>query len=241
MSGTWTSNENQAGTWTATRQSIGAKPPPPPVLGKALDVKPVAGTVLVKVPARASAAGALGAPAPALTKGQAFVPLTTARQLPVGSQIDALAGTLQLTAAVAKRHTTQIVTLSGAVFSLAQARTGTQKGLTTFQLVESAFAGAPSYRSCLSPGPGAGASTAARAARLSPKVLQTLHASDRHGKFRTRGRYSAATALGTAWDTVDRCDGTLTVVKRGTVMVTDLRRRKTIVLRAGHRYLAKAP
>jgi hypothetical protein len=41
------------------------------------------------------------------------------------------------------------------------------------------------------------------------------------------------------WDTIDRCDGTLTIVKRGTVDVTDFRLRKTISVHAGHRYLAK--
>ena len=39
---------------------------------------------------------------------------------------------------------------------------------------------------------------------------------------------------------IDRCDGTLTVVHRGVVSVHDLRRRKTVTVRAGHRYLAKA-
>jgi hypothetical protein len=40
----------------------------------------------------------------------------------------------------------------------------------------------------------------------------------------------------------DRCDGTLTVVKRGEVVVTDYRRpKRPITLRGGHRYLAKAP
>jgi hypothetical protein len=42
------------------------------------------------------------------------------------------------------------------------------------------------------------------------------------------------------WDTVDRCDGTLTVVHRGTVNVFDFGRRKTIVVHAHHQYLAKA-
>jgi hypothetical protein len=44
---------------------------------------------------------------------------------------------------------------------------------------------------------------------------------------------------GTEWDTVDRCDGTLTRVKRGAVVVTDFRRRVNITVRAGASYLAK--
>jgi hypothetical protein len=45
---------------------------------------------------------------------------------------------------------------------------------------------------------------------------------------------------GTVWTVADRCDGTLTTVKRGKVAVRDFRRRKTIVVRAGKRYLARA-
>jgi hypothetical protein len=39
----------------------------------------------------------------------------------------------------------------------------------------------------------------------------------------------------------DRCDGTLTRVKRGTVVVRDLRRSRNIVVRSGKSYLAQAP
>jgi hypothetical protein len=77
-------------------------------------------------------------------------------------------------------------------------------------------------------------------AKASPKVLMALHAKDNHGKFRTKGRFSSATVRGTVWDTIDRCDGTLTVVKRGTVDVYDNHKRKTIRVHAGHSYLAKA-
>ena len=46
---------------------------------------------------------------------------------------------------------------------------------------------------------------------------------------------------GTVWDTIDRCDGTLTKVRRGRVVVRDFRRKQNIVLTAGKSYLAKAP
>ena len=45
---------------------------------------------------------------------------------------------------------------------------------------------------------------------------------DGHGRFRTRGRYGAATVRGTKWLTKDRCDGTLVRVRRGRVSVADL-------------------
>jgi ferric-dicitrate binding protein FerR (iron transport regulator) len=60
------------------------------------------------------------------------------------------------------------------------------------------------------------------------------------GKFRTNGKYSSATVRGTVWLTQDECDGTLTKVTRGTVRVRDLKRKKTVTVKAGHSYLARA-
>ena len=60
------------------------------------------------------------------------------------------------------------------------------------------------------------------------------------GSFRTRGRHSAATVRGTVWYTADRCDGTLTRVRQGSVLVNDFRRKRTVIVRAGKTYLAKA-
>ena len=60
------------------------------------------------------------------------------------------------------------------------------------------------------------------------------------GKYRTRGRHSAATVRGTDWTIDDRCDGTLTKVRRGTVKVRDFGLHKTVIVRAGDRYLARA-
>ncbi len=61
-----------------------------------------------------------------------------------------------------------------------------------------------------------------------------------NGRFRTRGRYSAATVRGTVWEVSDRCDGTLTKVTRGRVAVRDFRRRKDVSVKAGKSYLARA-
>jgi hypothetical protein len=60
------------------------------------------------------------------------------------------------------------------------------------------------------------------------------------GKFRTKGRFAAASVRGTEWETDDRCDGTLITVKAGAVSVFDQVLRKTVVVRAGTSYLAKA-
>jgi hypothetical protein len=62
---------------------------------------------------------------------------------------------------------------------------------------------------------------------------------DGKGRFRTRGRYSAATVRGTKWLTADRCDGTQTKVTRGVVQVNDFPRRRQVTVRAGRSYLAR--
>jgi hypothetical protein len=156
-----------------------------------------------------------------------FIPLTGATRIPTGSVIDALHGSLQLLAAVGKGKTEHGI-FGGAVFKLTQARTG----LTTLRLLENAFKGAPSFAICK-------AHKAADATIASSKTLQLLKASA-HGKFRTKGRYSAATVRGTKWTVADRCDGTLTHDITHSVAVTDFVRHKTIILHAGQSYLAKA-
>jgi CSLREA domain-containing protein len=62
---------------------------------------------------------------------------------------------------------------------------------------------------------------------------------DGKGKFRTKGKHSAATVVGTKWFVEDRCNGTLTRVKRGVVKVRDFKKRKTITVRAPRSYFAK--
>ena len=87
-----------------------------------------------------------------------------------------------------------------------------------------------------------GARSAADAAtkKKGPKsVLGKLWGSGK-GKFRTNGKYSSATVRGTIWLVQDRCEGTLTKVTRGTVQVRDFKRKRTVSVKAGHSYLARA-
>ncbi|HTP20219.1 MAG TPA: hypothetical protein VMJ65_11490 [Solirubrobacteraceae bacterium] len=202
---------------------------PAPVLGKTANVTPVSGVVFVRPPLGKSVDGGAAA-------GQGFVRLTAATQIPIGSEINSLHGSLKLVTAAAKKGQVQGGTFRGAVFRLTQAAGGASKGLATLSLVESAFKGAPTYASCQ----GKGKAGDVAAAAASGKVLQLLRASA-HGRFRTRGRYSAATVLGTIWTVADRCDGTLTHDVTDRVSVTDFVRHKTVVLHAGQSYLAKAP
>jgi hypothetical protein len=115
-------------------------------------------------------------------------------------------------------------------------------GLTTVSLLEGIVPDSATYDSCPAPGTAPASDGQAPTALSSSAVLQTLNARDQDGSFATRGRYSITTvsAAGTVWDTVDRCDGTLTIVRRGTVTVTDLRLGTTNVVPAGQQYLAQA-
>ena len=61
---------------------------------------------------------------------------------------------------------------------------------------------------------------------------------DGKGKFRTKGKHSAATVVGTKWLVEDRCNGTLTKVRKGRVRVRAGRR--TVVLTKGEQFFARA-
>jgi hypothetical protein len=61
----------------------------------------------------------------------------------------------------------------------------------------------------------------------------------RRPRRRTHGNDSVATARGIAWVTHDRCDGTLTRVTEGAVIVRDLARGRRVRLEAGESYLAR--
>jgi len=69
--------------------------------------------------------------------------------------------------------------------------------------------------------------------------VQRLWGRDSGGKYRSHGRHSHATVCGTRWLTEGRCDGTLTRVTNGAVVVRDFGRRRSVLVPAGHSYLAK--
>lgn len=210
---------------------------PAPVLGKTVNASPVTGVVYVKAPTGKSLDESgdviVGA---AADPGAAFVRLTAATQIPIGSEVNSLHGSLKLVTATVKQHKTQTGIFGGGIFKVAQATRGKSKGLVTLSLVEAAFKGAPSYSRCQSKAKTGDASAAA----INSRVLQLLRASA-HGRFSTRGRYSAATVRGTIWTVADRCDGTLTHDITDSVSVTDFVRHRTIILHAGQSYLASAP
>jgi len=211
-------------------------PPPPPKpktladlpvpdLGVEANIEPVAGTVLIGIP---TAAASVGGAARASQKGIKFVPLKEAQQVPIGSFLDTRKGTVRLQNATAAANKTQQGTFTRGLFQVLQSRKKRAKGLTDLVLKGANF------NSC-KPKRGKRAQAA-----LSRKALRRLSGNAR-GRYRTRGRYGAATVRGTKWTVTDRCDGTLTKVTRGKVAVRDFRRKKTILVKAGKSYLARAP
>ena len=214
FTGTWLyegDDPSVSRSWNGT-----ATGPPPPVLGTAVNAAVVAGTVRIAVPASGTAG--------ASQKGVRFVPLTDARQVPVGSVLDTRKGTVRVESARNPAGAKQAGRFTAGVFQVLQSRARRTKGLTELRLKGSSF------KLCRA---------SVRGARISgARTIRRLRSNAR-GRFRTRGRHSAATVRGTKWTTTDRCDGTLTTVTRGRVAVRDFRRRKTIIVKAGKSYLAK--
>lgn len=191
-----------------------------PGLGVRTVLERIKGTVRT-MPAPGSAV------ARASQKGRAFTAVRAPREIVIRSLVDTRKGTARLTSSRTAGTEIQDSEFSGGVFQVLQSRSRRARGLTEVRLKGSSF------RSC-SRAKGKRASTAAR------RVIRRLRGRGR-GRFRTRGRYSAATVRGTTWTVEDRCDGTLTRVTRGRVTVRDFRRRRTVTVRAGKSYLARAP
>jgi hypothetical protein len=153
-----------------------------------------------------------------------YVALTDLTSLPVGSILDTREGSITLNTALSG-GATQSAIFHGGLFEVRQPQGA--GGLTELVL-RGALTGC--------------SSGVARAAAVSKKKKRKpprrLWGSDSKGKFRTRGGNSVATVRGTAWYVEDRCDGTLTRVSKGSVSVYDRGRHRTVVVRAGHSYLA---
>jgi hypothetical protein len=151
-----------------------------------------------------------------------FVALSKLSSVPVGSLVDTRAGSVTLRSALPGGKT-QSAIFHGGLFEVRQPKDA--KGLT-----EARLRGA---------GPSCGKGSArAAATKKRKRKRRALWGRDNGGSFRTRGGNSVATVRGTAWYVEDRCDGTLTRVSEGSVRVRDLVRHRTVIVRAGHSYLA---
>jgi Bacterial Ig-like domain len=156
-------------------------------------------------------------------------PLQEAEQLPVGCRIDARRGKVRITTDAGNGKTHSAV-FHGGVFKVLQ-KAG-RRPVTELRLV-GALENCPRGRRSSAARGTRGFAAAKRGRRLW---------GDGKGRFRTRGRRSAATVTGTKWLVEDRCDtSTLTKVTQGKVQVRDFARRKTINLKRGQTYIARPP
>lgn len=169
-----------------------------------------------------------------LPDGRRFFALTQTVEIPIASAIDHApvidpqAAEVHVATAKNSAGARQEISASGGAFSMRQ-DTG-RAPVTELRLIGGSFG------AC-------GRSSAARRAATNRVLRRLVSRVDKRkpGKYRVRGRYSIGGADGTAWVTEDRCDGTLTRVDSGTVRVHDLVRHRTVTLRAGSSYLARAP
>jgi hypothetical protein len=147
-----------------------------------------------------------------------FLSLKDDARIPVGSTVDAREGAVKVTTASDDDGGTQSATFSHGVFQVLQRSTSP---VTTLVL-----------RGRL----GTCGKRIASASRH--RGRRRLWGRGR-GRFRTRGRHSAASVRGTIWLTEDRCNGTLTRVRRGTVAVRDRVRKRIVLVSAGKQYFAR--
>jgi len=190
---------------------------PPPVLARTGNVAPVSGKVLVRLPGTSK-----------------FVPLSSLRQIPFGSVIEATNGTVSVTTAEPGGKTQTGEFFSGE-FILRQGA----NGVVVAELTGGNFSVCPTKRE-RSHIARAGSAFARAASASGSHVVRKLWA-NAHGKFSTKGNYAAGAVQGTEWLTEDLCDGTLIKVTRDKVAVTNLVNHRHVEVTKGRHYLAKAP
>jgi hypothetical protein len=147
-----------------------------------------------------------------------YVDLEAVDAIPFGASIDARKGRVRLYAIATRGGKVQAASFYGGVFAIHQVG----------HVIELQLSG---------PAPTCTPRRASASAKRKHK-RRKLWGSGK-GRFRTRGHYSAATIRGTKWLVVDRCRSTTTRVVRGVVAVRDFRRHRTILVRAGERYVAR--
>jgi hypothetical protein len=234
---TATATDAAGNTTTKTAAiKVAALPPPPlppPKRGKSFNAATVSGTVLVSIP-KGKGAGRVLARKPVRAAAAAisppagylpFRPLGKNAHVPIGSILDSTRGITQLTMAANKAGTKlQKGRFSKGAFRVKQT---THSPLTSAEMM-----GGGNFRSACRL---RGGKLSVGAARRRPHRQLFGHVK---GRFRTRGRHSTATVRGTQYLVKDDCRGTLTIVRQGRVVVRDFRKHKTVIVKAGHRYLA---
>jgi predicted outer membrane repeat protein len=150
-----------------------------------------------------------------------FVTLGAGVQIPVGTVVDTRKGRVTLVAAADGKGGTATADFYDGLFKVGQ--TKGKKPITELKLVEKL--------SCKK--------SAKKATIAKKKKKKRRLWGDGHGKFRTKGSFSSATVRGTKWLVQDTCSTTTTKVDRGKVEVRDFVKKKTVFVKAHHKYVAK--
>jgi virginiamycin B lyase len=185
--------------------------PPTPELGTTVVASPATGTVRVRAPGE-----------------DHYTTLGVNDVVPVGAKIDTRRGAIDLVSALADGSTQKAKFWNG-VFTVRQSKKG--KGYTDIYVAPATGCKARSNARK------SGGVSAAR--KKKKKRRNSLWGRDDHGRYRGHGRGSVATVRGTTWLMEERCAGSYTKVKEGKVSVRDRRRHRTVLVRAGHSYLAR--
>jgi len=154
-------------------------------------------------------------------KAKKCIPLEGPVQIPVGSLIDTTKGRIALTSTADGSGGTQSAWFYSGIFKIGQTK------------------GAAPVTELSLAGPKLSCPKAKKASSSAAKPKTKKLWGNGKGKFRTKGQYSSASIRGTQWVVIDRCDGTLTQVKQGSVLVRDAVKRKNVIVRAGKQYLAR--
>jgi hypothetical protein len=162
-----------------------------------------------------------------LPGGRRFFPLTGNVKIPIGSNVDPEDGVIGVATARNRSGARQVAQVSAGRFTVRQR--GDQRPITELRLAGPAPTCPGSSRGC------------GVAKRRPPRKLDVDIGKNkrRRGRYEVRGTYSVGGAYGTAWVTEDRCDGTLTTVRSGTVRVLNLQRNRVKIVKAGQSYLAR--
>lgn len=224
--------------------TVGAPGTVPPASGERTNVKVESGVVFIKLPpgiagARAGIAATRQQAAP--TPGSGYVPLKGNATVPVGSTVDARAGSITVTSATGasvrggQAPPTASAKLSAAIFQIRQDRAKRAAGKSKKKLPPN-----PTALILRSPD---GAIAAAQCRSGGAGVIRSLSAVVPKGTFQFVGAAATVTTSTKIANvrTVDRCDGTFTEVGRGVATMTSLHRehRKTVRVKAGRAYLMK--
>jgi len=196
-------------------------PGPEPVNGESAVVAPVSGVIRIKVP------------------GRGYESLSSLKEIPVGSLVDATRGGVRLEAETAGGpDDNQSAVFRGGVFRFLQPEGRTQVTLVLAGGNNRVCRAAGKKRDRASSALYSLGWTTSGARTSSARVVRSLWGKG-SGRFKTKGRGGAATVRGTRWLTQDRCDGTFFRVTEGVVQVDDFAKQRVVTLRPGDRYLAR--